>query len=319
MGILQYNAQRNFFDGVGEKTEAKNLQDIISEAKMDYVVHKEPLFFEDGTTAGKLYATRATIEGEDVTLGVVGPQYTVLQNQEAFDFLNDMFVNGDLQVECAGTVGGGRRSFICAKTEPIKVMDDDIDPYIVIMNSFDGTGCVKVMFTPVRVFCSNCEVVATKEASQKLYIKHSKQIHDKLYTAGNVLLANTNYLEAYKHEMEELAKMRFTRAQFADNLTKALLEHMQLLGTEEKPLERKRASSLVDRYRDELLVCWSKKDLANYENTAYAAFQAISDWETHYLPGRDTGNKEIFFNRAVGGMVLTNWCLNYIKRTASKM
>ena len=51
MGILQYSAQRNFFEGVGEKVQGKNLQEIISEAKMDYTVHKEPLFFEDGTTA----------------------------------------------------------------------------------------------------------------------------------------------------------------------------------------------------------------------------------------------------------------------------
>ena len=319
MGILQYNSRKNFFDGVGNKIESNNLDEIIKLAKMDYTVRKEPLFFEDGEQLEDRWATRANIDGEDITLGIVGPQYTILQNFEAFDFLQDLFRTGELQIECAGTVEHGKRSFICAKTEPIKVMDDDIDPYMVIMNSFDGSGSVKVMFTPVRVFCSNCEVVATKEASQKLYIKHSKQIHDKLYTAGNVLLANTRYLEAYKHEMEELATMRFTRAQFADNLTRALLEHMQLLGTEEKPIERKRASSLVDRYRDELLACWSKNDLANYENTAYAAFQAISDWETHYLPGRDTGNKEIFFNRAVGGMVLTNWCLNYIKKTASRM
>lgn len=315
MGILQYDSKskRNFFDGVGSKVTSNNLEDIIKQAGMDYTVHKEPLFFEDGKCLDKHWATRATINGEDVTLGVVGPQYTVLQNSEAFDFLQDLFTGGELQVECAGTVEGGRRSFICAKTEPIKVMDDDIDPYVVIMNSFDGSGSVKVLFTPVRVFCSNCEVVATKKAKQKFFIKHSRNIHSQLYVASNVMLNNTRYLEAYKDEMEQLATMRYTRRQFAENLTTALLTHMSLIGTAEKPLDRKRESALVERYTDELLACWSAKDLGNYANTAYAAFQAISDWETHYLPGRDTGNKELFFQRAVGGMALTNWCLNYIK------
>lgn len=313
MGILQYNRQKNFFDGVGSKVESNNLEEIIKLAKMDYTVRKEPLFFGDGKQLENKWATCATIDGEDVTFGIVGDQYTILQNFEAFDFLQDVFRTGELQIECAGTVEGGKRSFICAKTEPIKVMDDDIDPYMVIMNSFDGSGSVKVMFTPVRVFCSNCEVVATKKAAQKLYVKHSKRIHDQLYIAKDVLLANTNYLEAYKEEMEELTRIRYSRRQFAGELTEAILRKMYLVGTADNPIERKRESALVERYRDELLQCWSKNDLANYENTAYAAIQAVMDWETHSLPGRNTGNNELFFSRAVAGMVISNYALNYIK------
>lgn len=313
MGILQYNSKKNFFDGVGNKIESNNLDEIIKLAKMDYTVRKEPLFFENGEQLEDRWATRANIDGEDITLGIVGPQYTILQNFEAFDFLQDVFRTGELEIECAGTVEHGKRSFICAKTEPIKVMDDDIDPYMVIMNSFDGSGSVKVMFTPVRVFCSNCEVVATKKAAQKLYVKHSKRIHDQLYMAKDVLLANTNYLQAYKEEMEELTRIRYNRRQFAEELTEAILRKMHLVGTAENPIERKRESTLVERYRDELLQCWSKNDLANYENTAYAAIQAVMDWETHSLPGRDTGNNELFFSRAIAGMVISNYALNYIK------
>ena len=313
MGILQYNRQKNFFDDVGNKVDSNNLQEIIKQAKMDYVVHKEPIFFEDGAQIEGKYATRATIDGKDVTLGIVGPQYTVLQNFEAFDFLNDIVRTGELQVECAGTVDNGKRSFICAKTDSIKVMDDDIDPYIVIMNSFDGGGSVKVMFTPVRVFCSNCEVVATERAKQRLYIRHSSNVHDNLYIAKDVLLSNTNYLEAFKEEMEELARMRFNRRQFADSLTTALLTRMCLIDDNKDPVARKRQSTLVERYRDELLQCWSKNDLGNYSNTAYAAIQAVMDWETHYLPGRNTGNNELFFSRAVAGMVLSNFAIQYVK------
>ena len=260
-----------------------------------------------------IWATRATINDKDVTFGTVGPQYTVLQNYEAFDFLRDTFRHGDLEIECAGSCDGGKKSFICAKTDPIKVLDDDIDPYIVFTNSFDGNGSVKVMFTPVRVFCSNCEVVATKRATNKIYIKHSRNVHDNLYVAANILMANTNYLNEYREEMEQLANMRLTRFKFSENLVMALLKHLGLINEDGTAKEKKRDSGLVDRYRDELLTCWSSADLGNYSDTAYAAFQAISDWETHYSPARNTNNNEIYFNRALGGMVLSNWCLNYIK------
>lgn len=45
MGVLQYNANKNFFDGVGNKVDSKDLGEIIKLANMDYVVRKEPIFF----------------------------------------------------------------------------------------------------------------------------------------------------------------------------------------------------------------------------------------------------------------------------------
>ena len=169
------------------------------------------------------------------------------------------------------------------------------------------------MFTPVRVFCSNCEVVATKKAQRAVSVKHSKQVIDNLYIAGRVLLQNTAYLEAYKEEMEYLATMRVTRQKFADNIVNALLKHMGLMDESGEAVERKRDPNVMYRYRDELLNCWSKADLANYENTAYNVFQAISDWETHYSPLKNKDKGEIYFSRAIKGMELTNWVLNYMK------
>ena len=314
MGILQFSEKKNnFYDGVGKMVSGKDIGEVIKAAELDYVVRKEPLYLENNVPTNDLYATVRDIDGKPYTMGCVGKQYTILQNQDAFNFLTDIVKDGELEVVNAGCVDHGKRAYICAKTEPFKVLDDDIDPYIVFMNSFDGYGSVKVMFTPVRVFCSNCEVIATKKAKRVINVKHSKKVVENLYVGGQVLFENTAYLEAYKEEMEDLARMRVSRQKFAENIVVALLKHMGLLDELGEPKERKRDPNVVLRYRDELLDCWGKADLANYGNTAYAAFQAVADWETHYSPLKNKNNGEIYFQRAVGGMVLTNFVLNYMK------
>lgn len=316
MGILQYAENRkNFYDGVGTMVSGKDISEVLQASELDYTVRKEQLYFENGTPAKDVFATvRDTKDGPQV-LGHVGKQYTILQNIDAFNFLTDVVRTGELEVVNAGCVDNGKRAYICAKTEPFKVLDDDIDPYIVFMNSFDGFGSVRVMFTPVRVFCSNCEVIATKNAKRAVSVKHSRQVVDNLYIAGGILLQNTEYLNAYKEEMEQLATMRVTRQKFAENIVPALLKHMGLMDEAGEAKERKRDPNVMYRYRDELLNCWSKADLANYENTAYNVFQAISDWETHYSPLKNKNNGEIYFERAVRGMVFTNWVLNYMKNS----
>ena len=317
MGILAYDSRKKYFDGVGAEIDTTNLEEVYKLAGLDYVVEKHPLFYEDGTPAEGCYGTRALMpNGDVVTMGHVGEQYTVLNNFEAFDFLRDVVGDGELKIEHAGVVNGGKSSFICASTEPMRILDDDIAPYICFINSFDGSSGVKALLTPVRVFCSNCESIATKRAQNKISIKHSTNVHSNLYMAQNVLLENTKYLEEIKATMEHLATIRMNRRQFADKLVVMVLQKMGLLDKDGERVEKKRNSDLVDRYREHMLACWSANDLGNYGNTAYAAIQAMLDFESHMIPARNAGNPETTFKRVIQGMVLTDFAVALVQSGA---
>lgn len=313
MGILAFDSRKNYFDGVGNKVESNNLQEIIKIAKLDYVVEKHQAHYEDGEPMEGIYATMAEIDGRRVTFGCVKDRYHILQNYESFDFLQDLMTGGELKIENAGSVDGGRKAFICASTEPIKIMDDDVAPYILFTNSFDGSSGVSVMLTPIRVFCSNCMALATKNAVSKFSIRHTASVRDKLYIAKDTLLKNTRYLEALKEEMENLAKMRFTRRQFADNLVRAVLIQMNVLDKEGQDKERKRNRDVVERYTDHLMACWSAADLGNYKGTAYAAIQAICDFDSHYVAMKNGNKPETTFTRVAQGMVISNFALQWLK------
>ena len=312
MGILQYNRKR-FFEGVGTEIGADqqhSLDEVIKLAGLDYVVEKVKSYDEEGEEIGSYHTRYFDKNGVKHNLGAgLKEQYTVLQNYEAFDFLQDLLQ--DVTIECAGTTDGGRKSFVCATTEPIKVLDEEIDPYMIFQNSFDGSGSVRIMLTPIRVFCSNCMARASKQAQSIFTIKHSSSVHNKLYVAQNVLLANTRYLEMYKEGIEDMATVRFTRRQFVDKLVPFVLQQMGLLDENGQPIEKKRNANIVEVYREQLLAEWSAEDTKNQENTLANMWNAVTAFESHMRPMRNADKPETKFRQVLAGMVLSNLALDY--------
>ena len=98
-------------------------------------------------------------------LGVVSDSYGIVQNSDAFKFL-DTLLTGKLTdsehtpiIETAGVLGNGERVFITAKFPEQIILDnktdDRVDMYVVFTTSHDGTGAVNCMVTPTRVVCNN--------------------------------------------------------------------------------------------------------------------------------------------------------------------
>lgn len=316
MPVLQYQRNR-FFDNVGKPLvdeTPSTLKDVIDLAGLGYVVEKVQNQDPEGELVDSFTTRYFDPDGTKHNLGsTLQKGYKVVQNIDAFSFLNDLM--GDVVVESAGSINGGKQTFICAKTEPIKIFDDDIDPYMVIVNSFDGSTGVRAMFTPIRVFCSNCMAIATKEASKSITVRHSANAVERLYIAKDVLLHNTNYLQTVKENMEQLATVYLNRGEFANKIVPLVLTKMGLLDADGNKVEKQRNKELVDRYRDHLLACWKANDLANFENTAYAAINAIMDFESHMVPARNADKPETTFKRVIGGMLYTDLVMQYLQNT----
>jgi phage/plasmid-like protein (TIGR03299 family) len=236
MGIAQYDVnkvnamgteRKKYFEGIGVDVQtAHSLETAINVSGLNFEVAKQPLAFM--TQVPQQLGSQtilvdvphpfpnqfATVRTDTLEpLGVVGKDYQILQNIEAFDFLDSLV--GDAKFETAGLYGNGAKSFITMSTEPMKILDDEFAPYILFTNSFDGSGAVKVMFTPIRVFCSNALVRAIKNATNKLSIRHSSNLQSRLDNARYVLLNNTNYLNALKAESEKLAVTPFSAEAFS--------------------------------------------------------------------------------------------------------
>ena len=152
-------------------------------------------------------------------LGIVSDKYGIVQNKEAFDFI-DAFCTGGKGTPCiesAGILGKGERVFVTAKfPEPIRLAHKDndlVNMYVVFTTSHDGKGAVTAMVTPIRVVCNNTLNMAFAHNSGRWNVRHTCNVGNHL---GNIAEASRamGLYEVYKDEfegrMEQLAKIQLT-------------------------------------------------------------------------------------------------------------
>ena len=126
----------------------------------------------------------------DDILGIVGSKYEVVQNETAFTFFDSLVQDGNgIKYETAGALGKGERIFITAKMPDIIRIgrNDDIEKYIFLTTSHDGSGSIMAAFTPVRIVCNNTLNAALRNHSNAVYIKHTANAESKLKEAARII------------------------------------------------------------------------------------------------------------------------------------
>jgi phage/plasmid-like protein (TIGR03299 family) len=243
---LNYNEQteKHSFFSVKEKawhnlgqiiTDYPTSAEAIIHAGLNYTVEKRPLFTYDtenhtGDPETDILIPEievpdfyATIRNDtEQVLGVVGKDYEVVQNVNAFEFFDSIVGGKDgILYETAGALGKGERIFITAKLpDYIRVGKDDlIEQYLFLTTSHDGYGSITAAFTPVRIVCANTLNAAMRNHSNGIKIRHTASANERLKQAHQ-LLGITNQLA---DELEEVFN-RWSKIRSTDNAVKHLIQ-----------------------------------------------------------------------------------------------
>ena len=104
---------------------------------------------------------RMTVRTNPVTggtdyLGVVGRDYVPVQNEACADLLDLLVDASGAHHETAGSLRGGRQVFITMRLpDGVRIAGiDDLDIYLALTTSHDGSTALRVDATPVRVVCA---------------------------------------------------------------------------------------------------------------------------------------------------------------------
>ncbi|GGF27990.1 DUF932 domain-containing protein [Flavobacterium limi] len=210
--------------------------EAIRHAGLDYQVAKSPLYtkgseilvtsqgIEVGSTELAVPDCFATIRTDsNAVLGVVGKDYHIVQNREAFGFFDAVVGGGDgILYETAGALGQGERIFITAKLpDYIRVGkgDDVCEKYIFLTTSHDGSGSITAAFTPIRIVCQNTLNASLRSMSNVVRIRHTSGAKQRLDDAHKVIgLADrlSGQLEGIFNE--------WTKVKVTDNEVKKLIQ-----------------------------------------------------------------------------------------------
>ena len=182
--------------GLGKKLDKPaTAAEAIQAARLDWEVGKMPLFFNHRKRYRPI-PDRFAIVRKDQTagaapptvLGIVGEDYTPLQNVEAFKWFDPIVGEGAAIYHTAGALGRGERVWILAKLpDDIRVIGDDIaEKYLLLSNSHDGSSSVQVKFTPIRVVCQNTLTMALSQG-RSLRIAHTPSLPARMAAARESL------------------------------------------------------------------------------------------------------------------------------------
>lgn len=161
------------------------VETALAASHADYTVAKTPVYYQtkNGGFAANPEFFHIIREDNGAPLGLVKKSYGVVQNADAFQFVNNLCAGGNAAepfIESAGVLGHGERVFITAKfPERFKcgeILGDDAEVYAVITTSHDGSGAVTVMLTPVRVVCNNTLQYALGCNYSKFAFRHTVNV-----------------------------------------------------------------------------------------------------------------------------------------------
>lgn len=264
--------------------EAPNSKEALIAAGLDWTVEQTPVFMDDGM---EIKNYKANVRSDDKTvLGIVTDRYKIVNNVDAFSFTDALVgetEEGVVRYETAGSLNGGKRVWLLAKMPTKKVLDDEVEPYMVFSNSHDGTGAIKICMSPVRVVCANTLNLALNTAQRSWSTKHIGNMEDKLEEARHCLGMASIYMDALDNEADRLANIKLDYEQINEILD-------QMFPVTEKDSDRKRAN--VQKVKDNYSICYFMPDIEKFRGTAWAAVNAMSDMVGHSAPNRNTANYE---------------------------
>lgn len=208
-------------------------------AGLDYGVIKEPVFTTISNCEGKAVDAPQYIKTHFATirkdtgdvLGVVGKDYQIVQNLDAFSFF-DSIVGGDgIQYETAGALGKGERIFITAKLPSyIKVGKDDlIEQYLFLTTSHDGYGSITAAFTPVRIVCNNTLNAALGNHSNAIKIRHTANAKDRLEQAHKVMGISNQLSGQLENIFNNWSKVKVTDPELQRLIQLAMVPNKEVL------------------------------------------------------------------------------------------
>lgn len=260
-------------------------EQAMAEAKLGgWNVRKSPMFTvvegQQLEMPGRFAIVRnnPVVAGRLDVLGSVGTKYTIIQNEEHAAFLNALVDESGAHFETAGALAGGAKVFITMKLPGhMKIGGvDQVDTYLVAMNSHDGTGSFTVLVTPVRVVCQNTLNVAIAAATQKFRIRHTKGATNAVQEAREALDMTFNYLGEFQETAERLINTELTQVSFEEIIRREF-------GAAEDAAKATitRADAQIEQME------WLFAEACTQENvchTAWAGFNALTEWFDHYSP-----------------------------------
>jgi phage/plasmid-like protein (TIGR03299 family) len=271
------------WEGLGKDiTGAITLQQALQNADLNFTVEPKQLFIGSGNDAKLVEGFKANVRSDNgALLGIVGNKYHIVQNQDAFNFYDGLVANG-VTFETGGVTQDNKKSWLLGKLDGFNILGDNVIPYLMFANSFDGSGSVSINVVMLRQVCSNGMTYIIKDARFNWSIRHTASANDKLEIVDSTLKNSQRYIEAFNAKMELLEQVPIS-----NTTVDGFVEYVFPMPTGNEVTDRQ--VNNVETLRSNFLNIYNHaEDIDKFRGTAYGLYLGITDMASHYAPLRDT-------------------------------
>lgn len=216
-------------------------------------------------------------------LGVVGPSYPIVQNEDLAPLLDTLVEESGASYAYAGEIDGGRRAFVTLQLPgTAKVGADRVATYITAMTGHDGDTSTSVLVTPVAVANQTMLNLPYAGADHRFKVRHTVGAHKLLQVQAKGALEFTfNYLDSFQLQADRLVNTPLTQSRFEALIHKA---YGAAAGAPGPTVTR--AQNKLDKMAELFSDVYARKGVGG---TAWAGLTALAEWYDHHAPVRYVG------------------------------
>ncbi len=265
-----------------------SVEQIMSEKGLGWTASKRPLSFMgmDGQMVQIQDKVGIVRDDNDFLLNITSPDYMILQNPEALNWMDALIGEGGKFVH-AGQFRGGKKVFIQAQVGADWLLaghpNEKHSTYLTCYNGHDGTAS-EYFFSLYRISCMNSLRYARQEAAARdgvFKVHHRKGLHAKMDQVAKVLGASQEVQREYESKCVKLMQQQVSETFVADFLA-------EIVPAEEKIVDGEKTIATRAENRRKEIEALFRNGIGNHGKTAYDLLQGVTEWVDNHQSGRVT-------------------------------
>ncbi|MGF6452835.1 DUF932 domain-containing protein [Pseudomonas sp. ILQ215 TE3946] len=277
--------------GLGSALSTKQPLEVWQrEAGMDWQIQDSPVHFK-AEAAGHLSSIHSFPEQKvlyrsdtKAPLSVVSHRYQVVQPREVLEFYRDLTEFSGYELETAGVLKGGRKFWALARTGQATALkgNDQVNGYLLLATSCDGTLATTATPTTVRVVCNNTLGICLDGATHAIKVPHSTRFDTR--TVKKQLGIAVSQWDEFMYRMRTLAERKVQTKEALSFFMDVLCDTSAHAPIPEV-LPNKRAMEKVQNLYDGK---GRGADLASARGTAWGLLNAVTEYVDHERRARSS-------------------------------
>ena len=276
-------------NGVGaDISDATSVENALNMAGLNFDIITQPIY--DAPVNGSEIPHMRRITRSDnrkANFGIVSDNYHPIQNRVAFAMADSLVEKGAKfdRLGALGTdKGGDKGKFVWMQLMlPETVVNGEpFKPYVFISTGNSGKKGMTSNVGMFRAFCCNQMRLVLAHSTYNVNVSHKGDVEYKVQEANRIMAEANSYIDVFKKVAEELRKKAISNHD-VDCIVDMLLPIKEGQEQTEKTVDY----IIAERNRIKYIYV-NAPDLQNEGYNGYRLLNAVSDYESHWTPRRNT-------------------------------